>query len=93
MECSAKLELESTFFGGDEGRLFKSDYSMSERKGDVGGTAPAPESVKEENRTKLFLAPCMLTTIWWLLSAAPETLTSLPLLSKQIILSIVVITL
>ena len=91
MECSAKLELDSTFFGGDEGRLFKSDYSMSGRKGDVGGTAPAPESVKEENRIKLFLASYTLTTIWWFLSAAPETLTSLSLLSKQILLSIVVI--
>lgn len=56
-------------------------------------TAPAPESVKEENKTKLFLASCTLTTIWWLLSAAPETLTSLPLLSKQMLLSIMVITL
>lgn len=64
MECSAKLELDSTFFGGDEGRLFKSDYSMSGKKGDAGGIAPAPESVKEENRTKLFLVPCTLTTIW-----------------------------
>lgn len=56
---------------------------MSERKGDVGGTAPAPESVKEENKTELFLAPYTLTTNWWLLSAAPETSTSLSLLSKQ----------
>lgn len=35
MECSSELQSESTFLG-DEGRLFKSSYSVTETKGERG---------------------------------------------------------
>lgn len=82
MECSAKLELYSTFFGGVKGGCLNLIIQCLKGKGDVRGTAPASESVKKKQDQAL---SCSLHTsnICWLLPASPDTDLSLPLLSGQ----------